>query len=59
MLVTPHLFATPGSSAPLLHLRKIGNNGLFDRFASHFESVWATTKPADWANPQEVMSGAN
>jgi hypothetical protein len=59
MLVTPHLFATPGSSAPLFHLRKLGSNGLFDRFASHFENVWATTKAAAWANPQEAANVAN
>jgi hypothetical protein len=46
MYVTPHLYATPGASAPLLHLRRIGNGGMFDRFASHFESIWATTTPA-------------
>jgi hypothetical protein len=50
MLVTPHLFATPGSSAPLLHLRRLDDNGLFSRFASHFEEVWSTTRPVDWAD---------
>jgi transcriptional regulator with XRE-family HTH domain len=45
MLVTPHLYATPGHSAPLLHLRRLMPNGLFSRFASHFESVWSNAKP--------------
>ncbi len=45
MLVTPHLYATPGSSAPLLHLRRLGPNGLFSRFAGHFEGIWADTEP--------------
>jgi len=45
MLVTPHLFATPGHSAPLLHLRRLGPNGLFSRFAAHFEGIWADTRP--------------
>jgi hypothetical protein len=58
MLVTPHLFATPGSSAPLLHLRKLGTNGLFDRFVNHFEDVWKATKPAAWASPQEAVNVA-
>lgn len=40
MLVTPHLFATPGSAAPLLRLRRLGSDGLFARFLSHFESIW-------------------
>lgn len=43
MLVTPHLHAVPGSSAPMLHLRRLTPNGLFSRFAGHFESIWATT----------------
>jgi hypothetical protein len=45
MFVTPHLFATPGASAPLLHLRRVQPNGLFSRFAEHFEAVWTTTTP--------------
>jgi hypothetical protein len=45
MLVTPHLYATPGSSAPMLHLRRLGPNGMFSRFATHFDSIWATTTP--------------
>jgi hypothetical protein len=45
MLVTPHLYRTPGHSAPLLHLRRMMANGLFDRFATHFESVWSDAKP--------------
>lgn len=45
MFVTPHLYATPGSSAPLLHLRRLGPNGLFSRFAGHFEGIWAKTTP--------------
>lgn len=45
MLVTPMLYATPGHSAPLLHLRRIGPSGLFSRFAAHFEGVWADSRP--------------
>jgi hypothetical protein len=45
MLVTPHLYATPGASAPMLHLRRLGPNGMFSRFAAHFDSIWATTTP--------------
>jgi hypothetical protein len=45
MLVTPHLFAIPGSQAPMLHLRRLGPNGLFSRFAQHFDSVWEGSRP--------------
>ena len=45
MFVTPHLYATPGASAPLLHLRRLGGSGMFSRFADHFDAIWATTSP--------------
>ena len=43
MFVTPHLYATPGNAAPLLHLRRLGPSGMFSRFAAHFEGLWADT----------------
>jgi hypothetical protein len=45
MLMTPHLYATPGSQAPMLHLRRLGSGGLFSRFTGHFDSVWSASKP--------------
>ena len=45
MFVTPHLYGLHGSKAPLFHLRCLGANGLFMSFATHFETVWNTTKP--------------
>jgi len=45
MFVTPHLYATPGHSAPLLHLRRLGPAGMFSRFAAHFEGIWGNTTP--------------
>lgn len=45
MFVTPHLYATPGHAAPLLHLRRLGPNGMFSRFAAHFEGIWSDTEP--------------
>jgi transcriptional regulator with XRE-family HTH domain len=51
MFVTTHLHATPGSRAPLLHLRRLGPGGMFSRYAAHFESIWASTKPLDAERP--------
>lgn len=45
MLVTPHLYATPGHAAPLIHLKSLGSDGLFARFVEHFEGIWADTVP--------------
>lgn len=44
MFVTPHLYGLHGSKAPLLHLHRIGNDGIFTNFVLHFEQVWKTTK---------------
>jgi hypothetical protein len=47
MFVTPHLYALHGSKAPLLHLRRLGPHGIFENFATHFETLWATTTPVE------------
>jgi transcriptional regulator with XRE-family HTH domain len=49
LFVTPHLYARTGFRAPLLHLRRLGAEGIFDSFASHFEDVWAVSKPVEAA----------
>ena len=45
MFVTPHLYGVPGYGAPLLHLRRLGAEGLFTSYAKHFDDVWATSVP--------------
>jgi hypothetical protein len=58
MLVTPHLYATPGRAAPMLHLRRLGPSGLFSRFSAHFEALWSDSRPIDSSRPaQPVRSG--
>jgi hypothetical protein len=39
MLVTLHLWGTPTAQAPLLHLRRHADGGLFDQFAHHLETI--------------------
>lgn len=39
-LVTPHLARLVGHDSPLLHLRRQGEGGMFDRFAEHTEELW-------------------
>jgi hypothetical protein len=59
MLVTPHLYGTPGRSAPLLHLRRLGPNGIFSRFSAHFEGIWSDSRPIDRDRPTTpIRSGA-
>ncbi len=45
MFVTPHLYALKGYRAPLLHLRRSADDGIFDGFAAHFERVWTVSTP--------------
>jgi hypothetical protein len=45
MFVTPHVFGRPGRLAPLLHLRRHQDAGIFENFATHFEDVWHTARP--------------
>lgn len=54
MFVTPHLYATPGFAAPLLHLRQVGSSGIFSTFATHFEGLWSDTKPIGQDRWKEV-----
>ena len=44
MFVMPQLYKLHGSKAPLLHLRRLGSDGIFTNFATHFEAVWETTQ---------------
>jgi hypothetical protein len=44
-LVTPHLARTVGHDSPLLHLRRYGDGGMFDRFAAHGEELWSRGVP--------------
>lgn len=40
MLVTPHLANLVGHDSPMLHLRRLQDDGMFDRFASHVDELW-------------------
>ena len=39
MLITPHLHGTPSDQAPVLHLRRRHDGGLFDHFAAHLDAI--------------------
>jgi hypothetical protein len=45
MFVTPHLYGLKGYRAPLLHIRRLAEDGMFDGFVAHFERVWAVSEP--------------
>jgi transcriptional regulator with XRE-family HTH domain len=46
MLVNTHVWGLSAFGAPVLHLRRLVDGGLFDTYAQSFEAVWATGTPA-------------
>lgn len=59
LLLTVHLYGTPGFQAPLLHLHRRRDFGMFDQFVKHFEDVWAAARPlqGDPTAREEVPEG--
>ncbi|MEV7216887.1 hypothetical protein AB0O31_27820 [Kitasatospora cineracea] len=41
MIVTPLLPGRIGHDAPMMHLCRAQEDGVFDRFADHVEDLWA------------------
>jgi transcriptional regulator with XRE-family HTH domain len=46
MLVNTHVWGLSAFGAPVLHLRRLVEGGVFDTYAQSFESVWSTATPA-------------
>ncbi|MFG3051930.1 XRE family transcriptional regulator [Kitasatospora sp. NPDC048239] len=58
MIVTPLLPGRIGHDAPMMHLRRAQDDGLFDRFAGHIEDLWAKGRDV-WTIPTaEVAADA-
>ena len=45
MLVTPHLAKLVGHDSPMLHLRRLQDDGRFDRFHRHAEELCSDGRP--------------
>lgn len=45
MLVTPHLADLVGHDSPMLHLQRLQDDGLYDRFAHHVTHLWNRGRP--------------
>jgi hypothetical protein len=54
LLLTVHLYGTPGFQAPLIHLRRERDYGLFDQFAKHFEDIWQHAQPIGARQPNDA-----
>lgn len=47
MLATLHLHGLPTADAPILHIEPRSDIGIFDRFADHFDQLWARSDTMD------------
>lgn len=54
MLLTIHLHDTPGLGAPMLHLQRERDYGLFDQLAKHFEDIWDIAQPLGGAGGNDA-----
>lgn len=57
MIVTPLLPGRIGHDAPMMHLRRCQDDGVFDRFAGHIEDLWAKGRDA-WTIPTAEVAHA-
>ncbi|GAA2392050.1 XRE family transcriptional regulator [Streptomyces coeruleofuscus] len=47
MLVNAHLFGVNAYAAPVWHLRRSDDGGMFDTYAASFDAVWETARPVE------------
>ena len=47
LLVNTHVYGTPASHAPVLHLRQIAGGTLVGTYLESFERVWSESRPLD------------
>jgi transcriptional regulator with XRE-family HTH domain len=47
MLVNAHVWGVNAYGAPVWHLRRNGDGGMFDTYAESFNAVWATAAPIE------------
>ncbi|GAA1010907.1 MULTISPECIES: helix-turn-helix domain-containing protein [Streptomyces] len=45
LLVNAHVWGVNAYKAPVWHLRRSGDGGLFDTYAASFDAVWSTARP--------------
>jgi transcriptional regulator with XRE-family HTH domain len=46
LMVNAHVWGVNAYAAPVWHLRRSGDGGMFDTYAESFNAVWATATPA-------------
>lgn len=56
LLLTIHLYGTPGFQAPLLHLKRDRDYGIYDQLTKHIEDLWQASAPIGNAGGAQVDS---
>ena len=56
MLTTIQLHGQTGSTAPLMHLQRQDEHGLFDQFVAHFEAIWENASEPILPDPNTYPS---
>lgn len=44
-MINPHIWGSPASANPLLHIRDLGEDSMFHKYTESFEKVWDQSKP--------------
>ncbi|MFD5561250.1 hypothetical protein [Kitasatospora griseola] len=57
MIVTPLLPGRIGHDSPVMHLRRVQDDGVFDRFAGHVEDLWGRGRDV-WTIPTKEDADA-
>ncbi|WP_327324143.1 helix-turn-helix domain-containing protein [Streptomyces sp. NBC_01210] len=47
LLVNAHVWGVNAYGAPVWHLRRNGDGGIFDTYAASFDAVWSTAQPVE------------
>jgi hypothetical protein len=51
LLLAIHLYSVAGDEAPLLHLKRHSDHGLFQRFTAHYQALWDDAQPLTPPSP--------
>lgn len=46
LLINTHVYGLPAAQAPVLHLRRVDEDGMVDTYLDSFERVWSSARPA-------------
>lgn len=54
MLINSHIYGRPAAQAPVLHLKRVGDEGMVSTHMASFDRVWAAAKPSKLSAPPSM-----